>query len=81
MVKMLHMTKIIIMKIQCYNSSNQYCCKIQLKYIMQLFYFIVDITVASKHLRFNFSSIEVSSVMKYPVPCVHALDEYAILMA
>jgi hypothetical protein len=48
---------------------------------IQLFYFIVDMCVASKLLRFNFSTIEVSSVMKYRVPCVHSMEEYAILMA
>jgi hypothetical protein len=45
---------------------------LQLKYTIN--YFSVDILVASKHLRFHFSSNEESSEIRYPVFGVRAVD-------
>jgi hypothetical protein len=41
-------------------------------------FFNVDVTVSSRHLRFNLSENEVNSGTGCPVPFVHAMNKYAI---
>jgi len=47
-----------------------------LKYSIK--FFTVDITVSTRHPRFNLSVNEVNSGSRCPVPFVHAMNEYAI---